>query len=118
MASHPQDEVFDSSLRNLEDFWAHQAEQLYWHKKPTRALKNTTKKLSSGVTHPHWTWFPDGEISTSYNCVDRHVKNGNGARNAIIWDSPVTGSKEYYTYDRLSKTANATDQHNLTSQCP
>ncbi|KAL2055396.1 hypothetical protein ABVK25_004204 [Lepraria finkii] len=41
------------------------------------------------------------EISTSYNCVDRHVKNGNSNSTAIIWDSPVTGGKEKYTYNRL-----------------
>lgn len=46
-------------------------------------------------------WFPDGEISTVYNCIDRHVKNGHGGLTAIIWDSPVTGSKESYTYDEL-----------------
>ena len=60
-----------------------------------------TKKLFNGTSHPSFTWFPDGEISTSYNCVDRHVKNGNGDSVAIIWDSPVTGSKENYTYSQL-----------------
>jgi len=53
------------------------------------------------VSHPSTTWFPDGEISTSYNCVDRHVESGNGDATAIIWDSPVTGSKETYTYKQL-----------------
>ncbi|CAD6574080.1 MAG: hypothetical protein ASARMPRED_006456 [Alectoria sarmentosa] len=31
----------------------------------------------------------------------QHVKNGNGGSVAIIWDSPVTGSKEKYTYSQL-----------------
>ena len=89
------------SIRNPESFWTHQAEQLYWHKRPSRALVQLTKKLFNGTSHPSFTWFPDGEISTSYNCVDRHVKNGNGDSVAIIWDSPVTGSKENYTYSQL-----------------
>ena len=89
------------SIRNPESFWTHQAEQLYWHKRPSRALARLTKTLSNGTSHPSFTWFPDGEISTSYNCVDRHVKNGNGDSVAIIWDSPVTGSKEKYTYSQL-----------------
>ncbi len=96
-----QDEVQENSSKDPERFWKHQAEQLFWHKKPTHALRQTTKSLSSGVSHPHWTWFPDGEISTSYNCVDRHVKGGHGESTAIIWDSPVTGSKEKYTYVEL-----------------
>ena len=101
MAPHPQDEVQSHSLNNPESFWTHQAEQLHWHKKPSRALKLSTKKLPSSVSHPSFSWFPDGEISTSYNCVDRHVRAGNGDSTAIIWDSPVTGSKEKYTYNQL-----------------
>ena len=101
MPSHPQDEAQEYSLRDPEAFWSHQADQLHWHKKPSRALKTFTKKLPNGIEHPTHTWFPDGEISTSYNCVDRHVTNGNGEATAIIWDSPVTGKKERYTYKQL-----------------
>ena len=107
MPSHMQDEVQAHSLQDPESFWAHHAEQLYWHKKPSRTLRRTTKKLPSGVSHPHWTWFPDGEISTSYNCIDRHVKNGNGESIAIVWDSPVTGRKEKYTYNQLLEEVEA-----------
>lgn len=100
-SSHPQDEVQAHSIKDPESFWKHQAEQLHWHKKPSRALTRSTKKVSNGISHPSFKWFPDGEISTSYNCVDRHVNNGNGDATAIIWDSPVTGSKERYTYSQL-----------------
>ena len=99
--SQLQDDVLSLSLDDPETFWLRQADQLYWHKKPTRALAWRTKKLSSGITHSHWTWFPGGKISTSYNCIDRHVKNGSGTSTAIVWDSPVTGSQEKYTYDDL-----------------
>ena len=99
--SHIQDEVYEHSLRDPESFWAHQAEQLSWHKRPSRTLLRKRKHLKSGVEHAHWSWFPDGEISTAYNCVDRHVAAGNGDRDAIIWDSPVSGSKQTYTYNQL-----------------
>lgn len=72
-----------------------------WHRRPSRALTLNSKTLSSGVIHDHWAWFPDGEISTTYNCVDRHVERGNGDNLAIIWESPVTGSKEKLTYRQL-----------------
>ncbi|KAI9848454.1 MAG: hypothetical protein M1837_000249 [Sclerophora amabilis] len=101
MAPHVQDEVLAASLADPERFWAHQAEQLHWHTRPSRTLSRTTKTLPSGVSHPHWTWFPDGEISNCYNCVDRHVASGRGDSVAIIWDSPVTRSKESYTYRQL-----------------
>ena len=101
MTLHPQDEVQSLSLRDPEAFWIHQAQQLHWHKRPSRALSLQTKKLPSGIEHRTFSWFPDGEISTSFNCVDRHVNNGHGGSPAIIWDSPVTGQKERYTYNEL-----------------
>ena len=101
MVPHPQDEVQSYSLNDPESFWSHQAEQVFWHKKPSRALALSTRTLPSGNSQPSFSWFPDGEISTSYNCIDRHVKIGNGNSTAVIWDSPVTGSKEKFTYNKL-----------------
>lgn len=99
---HTQDRVYSTSIRDPETFWKRQAEHLYWHSKPSRALQKGTKRLAqSNISHDHWTWFPGGEISTTYNCVDRHVLSGYGANTAIFWDSPVTGQKEQYTYKQL-----------------
>lgn len=96
-----QDAVQASSLSDPEAFWDKHGKELYWHKPYSSALRQTTKKLQDGTTHPHWSWFPDGEISTTYNCLDRHVKAGNGDKLAMIWDSPVSGSKEKYTYNQM-----------------
>ena len=101
MVSQMQDDVHAESLRDPESFWMRQAEQIDWNVKPTRALQRTTKTLSDGTTHAHCSWFPDGRISTSHNCVDRHVKAGRGKNVAIIWESPVTGTTEQYTYNEL-----------------
>lgn len=101
MTPHPQQSAHASSLANPESFWAEPAQRLHWHKEPSRTLSRHTKTLPSGVSHEHWSWFPDGEISTSYNCVDRHVLAGRGDDVAIIWESPVTGTVERYTYGRL-----------------
>lgn len=98
---HIQDDILRHSLENPEEFWAHQAEHLYWHKKPSSTLKLTSKKLKSGIEHDSWEWFPDGEISTCYNCVDRHVEAGHGDHVAIYFDSPVSKTKEKYTYRQL-----------------
>ncbi|KAG5297730.1 acyl-CoA synthetase [Histoplasma ohiense] len=102
MPSHPQDRTLSLSLRSLEEFWSHHAAQLHWHKPPSASLRRSSKTLpASGVTHEHWSWFPDGEISTTYNCVDRHVLSGHGDDVAIIYESPVTGVRERYTYAQL-----------------
>lgn len=99
---HIQDQVYAASIQDPETFWRRQAENLYWHKKPTKAFQKSTKQLEkSKISHDHWSWYEDGEISTTYNCVDRHVANGNGDDVAICWDSPVTAQKEQYTYKQL-----------------
>ncbi|KAK4679066.1 hypothetical protein QC764_200870 [Podospora pseudoanserina] len=98
---HPQNHTQTHSLTSPETFWSHQADQLHWHKKPATVLQKTIKQLPSGISHDHWAWFPDGEISTCYNCIDRHVLAGRGDAPAILYDSPVTNKKETYTYARL-----------------
>lgn len=99
--NHPQDDVQHLSLTDPESFWGHQAEHLHWHKKPSAVLARTTKNLKTGDSHNHWVWFPDGEISTCYNCVDRHVLAGRGDAPAILYDSPVTNTKQRITYRQL-----------------
>jgi len=96
-----QDSVQSASLADPEKFWDKHAKELYWHKPYSSVLRRQTKKLKDGTEHPHWSWFPDGEISTTYNCIDRHVKRGNGDKLALIWDSPVSKSKEKYTYSQM-----------------
>lgn len=101
---HIQDAVLRHSLENPEEFWAHQAEHLHWHTKPSTILGRSHKSLgddADNASHDTWEWFPDGEISTCYNCVDRHVLAGRGSEVAIYYDSPVTGVKESYTYEQL-----------------
>ncbi|KAF3395349.1 Uncharacterized protein DPV78_008790 [Talaromyces pinophilus] len=103
---HPQDSVQEHSLQDPESFWSHHAESLHWHKQPSSSLKHTTKHITlrgnkGTASHDHWSWFPDGMISTTYNCVDRHVENGNGENVAIVWESAVTGESAKYTYRQL-----------------
>jgi hypothetical protein len=98
---HAQEAAHRHSLDDPESFWAHEAAQLQWHKLPSAILQESEKTLKSGVFHPTWSWFPDGELSTCFNCVDRHVQAGRGESLALIWDSPVTGSKLQFTYNQL-----------------
>ncbi|CAG8889902.1 unnamed protein product [Penicillium egyptiacum] len=96
-----QDEALRQSLQNPEDFWSRQAQRLHWHKKPDAAIQKGQKTHPDGTTRPTWEWFPGGEISTCYNCVDRHVAAGNGHEIAIYYDSPITNTKDKITYDTL-----------------
>ena len=94
---------------NPISYWEEKAKDISWYKKP--------KKILDSSDSPFWTWFPDGELNTSYNCLDIHIKNGNGDRKALIYDSPVTESKKIYTYKELltktEKIAGALQKHGV-----
>jgi len=75
------------------EFWRSEADKLAWHKPYTRIIDLDATPVPR--------WFPDGEINTCYNAVDRHVENGRGEQTAIIFDSAMTGIKQNITYKEL-----------------
>ena len=96
-------DVYASWQQNPDAFWMEQAKSISWDREPSKALFDEEAPL--------YEWFSDGMVNTCYNAVDRHVENGRGAQDAIIYDSPITGSKSKITYadlkDRVSKLAGA-----------
>ena len=89
-------EQYDLSLREPETYWRAAAEKLEWFQRSSTILDYDP------VTNPHFPkWFPDGLVNLSYNCLDVHVNAGRGAQDALIYDSPVTGVKQRYTYQEL-----------------
>lgn len=46
-------------------------------------------------------WFVGAECNTCWNAIDRHVAAGHGARFALIYDSPLTGTNARFTYAEL-----------------
>ena len=83
----------ERARKDAEEFWMQQAEAVAWHRAPTAAQSVDT----NGVTR----WFADAELNTAELCLDRHVEGGRGDQPALIYDSPVTGSKRTYTYTEL-----------------
>ena len=84
---------YNDSIDNPESFWQSQANNLAWHKTPSTIL--------SKDQHNYDQWFEDGELNLSYLCIDKHIKDGFGDQNAIIYDSPVTNTKEHITFNKL-----------------
>ena len=70
------------------------------------------------ATGPYGRWFPGAKLNTAYNCLDRHIASGHGARTALIWDSAMTGRVERFTYAeltaRVAKTAGALAARGVT----
>tara|TARA_R110002050_G_scaffold41242_1_gene100050 strand:+ start:39112 stop:41004 length:1893 start_codon:yes stop_codon:yes gene_type:complete len=94
-------DFYDRSIQKPEEFWKEQADKLAWYKAPTQII--------SKDAHDYFQWFEDGEMNLSYLCIDKHIEDGFGDQNAIIYDSPVTNKKQHITYytlhDEVAKLA-------------
>lgn len=86
-------EFYNKSIQHPEAFWKKQAEQIKWFRQPNSILGEDQ--------YGYPQWFKDGELNISYLCIDKHIEDGYGDHNAIIYDSPVTNSKEFITYNKL-----------------
>ncbi|TVZ28305.1 propionyl-CoA synthetase [Gillisia sp. Hel_I_86] len=86
---------YRESIDYPERFWQAQASELAWHKMPGTIL--------SKDKYDYDQWFEDGELNLSYLCMDKHIKDGFGSQNAIIYDSPVTNTKKHITFYELHK---------------
>ena len=88
-------DFYNRSINKPEEFWKEQAQQLDWYKDPSTILSKSSDD--------HYQWFEDGKLNMSYLCIDKHIEDGFGAKNAIIYDSPVTNTKEIITFNKLHK---------------
>ena len=87
------EDVYRRSLADPEGFWAEAARAIDWIEPWQKVLDRSNS--------PFDRWFTGAKLNTSYNCLDRHVEAGHGERLALIYDSPVTGTKRHYTYRAL-----------------
>jgi propionyl-CoA synthetase len=86
-------EVYARWQRDPLGFWGEAAADIDWIEKP-----KTVFDPKAGV---YGRWFPDGVCNTCWNAVDRQVEAGRGTQAAIIYDSPVTSTKQTLTYAEL-----------------
>jgi acetyl-CoA synthetase len=94
--------VYEKAEKDWKGWWMEQAKELHWFKEPTEDVDESDP--------PFYKWFKDGKINASYNCLDRHVEDGNGDRVAFHWRGEE-GEEEDLTYADLlrdtQKLANA-----------
>ena len=92
-------EVYQSWKSDPEAFWTEAAQGIDWVDGPGRAFD-----ADAGV---YGRWFPDATCNTCWNAVDRHVAGGRADQAAVIYDSPITGSKATYSYKQLKDEVSA-----------
>jgi acetyl-CoA synthetase len=85
------DSIYQEAARDVETFWAAQAESLQW----TRGWDNVL------TWEPPWVkWFEGGRLNVAANCLDRHVEAGLGDRVAYFWEGEP-GDRRTITYGEL-----------------
>jgi len=83
------------AVDSTKEYWDEQAKLVSWYKTPKTILSTNDN---------NWTdWFADGELNTSYLALDYHVEQGRGGEVALIYDSPVTNTKQTFTYLELTE---------------
>jgi len=90
------EQQYGRSISDPGDFWLAQAKRLDWIKRPEIA-----GDWSFAEKDFHISWFPDGVLNVSANCLDRHLAS-RGETTALIWepDSPNAEPRRF-TYRQL-----------------
>ncbi|MFW6152342.1 MAG: acetate--CoA ligase [Verrucomicrobiota bacterium] len=91
-------EMYDRSINDPDNFWLEMADTLDWFKKPTVARKYTWDTQSRNIKH---TWFEDGELNVTQNCLDRHIGTDREDKNAIIWQGDELDDDKTLTYKQV-----------------
>lgn len=92
-------QMWEESINNPDKFWLEQAKsRLHWFKQPTKALEFTWETKRRKIEH---TWFADGTLNVSYNCLDRHLSTPTANKTAIIWQGEAEDAVRKYTYKQL-----------------
>ncbi|ELZ83267.1 acetate--CoA ligase [Haloferax sp. Atlit-6N] len=89
--------VYDEFEENWPECWEGAAEMLDWDEEYDEVLDDSNP--------PFYKWFTGGKLNVSYNCVDRHVENGDKNRVAIKWEGEH-GETRTYTYQDLYREVN------------
>jgi acetyl-CoA synthetase len=80
-----------------EGYWAELAAQLHWFRRWDRVLD---------WKPPFAKWFDGGTTNLSYNCLDRHLEAGLGAKTAILWEGEP-GDSRRLSYEDLHREVEA-----------
>jgi propionyl-CoA synthetase len=86
-------DVYARWQRDPEGFWSEAAAEIDWYRPATKVFDP-----HAGV---YGRWFVGAECNTCYNAVDRHVARGRANQAALVYDSPVAGTKRVISYAEL-----------------
>jgi len=93
-------QMWQRSIRDPDSFWLEQTQNLTWFRTPTKGLEYAWDTKNRKIEH---TWFADGVLNASYNCLDRHLSTPVAQKTAIIWQGEEDSKVRKFTYEQLYK---------------
>ncbi len=87
-------DLYEQARSQPEAFWLERAREIQWFKFPDTILDQD----DNGA----WRWFRGGRLNSCYLALDRHVAAGRGDAVALIYDSPVTGQVQRFTFGQMT----------------
>ena len=106
--------MYRRSIEDGEAFWREEAERIDWFEE-----FDTVRDVSFASDDLHVRWYEGGTTNASYNCLDRHLENGQGDKTALIFepDDPAEQETERITYRelhaRVCRFANVLKKHGV-----
>jgi acetyl-CoA synthetase len=92
--------LWEQSINHPDAFWLKQSEMLTWYKKPTKSLEYVWNSKAREIHH---TWFADGQLNVSVNCLDRHLGTPIAKKTAILFQGDDDARVQKFTYEELYK---------------
>ncbi|NZA27640.1 propionate--CoA ligase [Luteimonas sp. SJ-92] len=90
-------DFYRRSIEEPEAFWADQARNIHWHRRPDEILDYSNP--------PFRKWFVGGETNLCYNAVDRHLAE-RADQLALVAISTETGKTRELTFRDLYREVN------------
>ena len=90
--------LYERSVKEPDQFWLEQARTLDWIKPPTVACRYEWKTDARKIKH---TWFEDGQLNLTVNCLDRHLRTATRDKVAILWQGEPEEEVRRITYAQL-----------------
>jgi acetyl-CoA synthetase len=88
--ANAQPEIYE---RDFEEFWEAEARERVSWLEPFDQLYEWEP--------PYARWYLRGKLNICFNCVDRHVEAGNGAKVAYYWEGEPEGERRELTFADL-----------------
>ncbi len=89
--------LYEAAAKDRLKFFERLAGDIDWFKKWDKVLEWKV---------PLSKWYIGGKLNASYNCLDRHIKNGLGKKVAFFWEGEPQGEAKKITYDEAYKQVN------------